>query len=107
MSSAGSWVSPGGQSRAIFSSSRFAWLARSFRSRCGRNEWPDKQIDRPSQRREQPMTRETNDLPAVTVNVFPGGFNWGLYVGQDKGFFAREGIAVQIQGTPNSVTQMT
>ncbi len=47
------------------------------------------------------------DLPVVTVNVFPGGFNWGLYVGQDKGLFARQGIAVEIQGTPNSVTQMT
>ncbi len=53
------------------------------------------------------MTHQANDLPAVTVNVFPGGFNWGLYVGQDKGFFAQQGIAVQMQGTPNSVTQMT
>jgi ABC-type nitrate/sulfonate/bicarbonate transport system substrate-binding protein len=47
------------------------------------------------------------DLPTVTVNVFPGGFNWGLYVGQDKGFFTEAGIAVEVQGTPNSVTQMT
>jgi len=47
------------------------------------------------------------DLPTVTVNVFPGGFNWGVYVGQDKGFFAEAGIAVEVQGTPNSVTQMT
>jgi ABC-type nitrate/sulfonate/bicarbonate transport system substrate-binding protein len=53
------------------------------------------------------MPRRTNDLPAVNVNVFPGGFNWGLYVGQDKGFFAERGIAIDIQGTPNSVTQMT
>ena len=43
----------------------------------------------------------------VSVNVFPGGFNWGVYVGQDKGFFADTGIAVEVQGTPNSVTQMT
>ena len=47
------------------------------------------------------------DLPVVSVNVFPGGFNWGVYVGQDKGFFAEGGIAVEVQGTPNSVTQMT
>jgi ABC-type nitrate/sulfonate/bicarbonate transport system substrate-binding protein len=47
------------------------------------------------------------DLPVVTVNVFPGGFNWGLYVGQDQGFFAEHGIAIEMQGTPNSVTQMT
>jgi ABC-type nitrate/sulfonate/bicarbonate transport system substrate-binding protein len=56
---------------------------------------------------EKPMPHQAHDLPVVTVNVFPGGFNWGLYVGQDKGFFAQHGIAVQMQGTPNSVTQMT
>jgi ABC-type nitrate/sulfonate/bicarbonate transport system substrate-binding protein len=48
-----------------------------------------------------------HSFPVVTVNVFPGGFNWGLYVGQAKGFFAEHGIAVEIQATPNSVTQMT
>jgi ABC-type nitrate/sulfonate/bicarbonate transport system substrate-binding protein len=48
-----------------------------------------------------------DNLPVVSVNVFPGGFNWGVYVGQDKGFFADAGIAVEVQGTPNSVTQMT
>jgi len=47
------------------------------------------------------------DFPVVTVNVFPGGFNWGVYVAQDKGFFAEAGIAVEVQDTPNSVTQMT
>ena len=47
------------------------------------------------------------DLAVVTVNVFPGGFNWGLYVGRDKGFFAEHGITIEMQGTPNSVTQMT
>ena len=53
------------------------------------------------------MPHQASDLPVVTVNVFPGGFNWGLYVGQDKGFFAQHGITVQMQATPNSVTQMT
>jgi len=48
-----------------------------------------------------------SDLSTVTVNVFPGGFNWGVYVGQDRGFFTEAGIAVEIQDTPNSVTQMT
>jgi ABC-type nitrate/sulfonate/bicarbonate transport system substrate-binding protein len=52
-----------------------------------------------------PMTSST--LPIVTVNVFPGGFNWGVYVGQSKGFFAEHRILVEVQGTPNSVTQMT
>jgi ABC-type nitrate/sulfonate/bicarbonate transport system substrate-binding protein len=45
--------------------------------------------------------------PELNVNVFPGGFNWGLYVGIDKGLFARHGIAVRLAATPNSVTQMT
>ncbi len=53
------------------------------------------------------MPLHTNDLPLLRVNVFPGGFNWGVYVGQDKGFFAEQSIAIEMQGTPNSVTQMT
>jgi ABC-type nitrate/sulfonate/bicarbonate transport system substrate-binding protein len=43
----------------------------------------------------------------VTVNVFPGGFNWGIYVAQHIGLFARHGIRVGMQETPNSVAQMT
>jgi ABC-type nitrate/sulfonate/bicarbonate transport system substrate-binding protein len=43
----------------------------------------------------------------VTVNVFPGGFNWPSFVAQEKGFFERNGIAVTLQPTPNSVAQMT
>ena len=50
---------------------------------------------------------KADDLPVVTINVFPGGFNWGLYVGQDKGFFAGHGIVVEVHGTPDSMTQMT
>jgi ABC-type nitrate/sulfonate/bicarbonate transport system substrate-binding protein len=53
------------------------------------------------------MPHQASDLSVVRVNVFPGGFNWGVYVGQDKGFFAEQGIAIEMQGTPNSVTQMT
>jgi ABC-type nitrate/sulfonate/bicarbonate transport system substrate-binding protein len=53
------------------------------------------------------MPHQESDLPIITVNVFPGGFNWGLYAGQDKGLFAQFGVAVEMQGTPNSVTQMT
>lgn len=47
------------------------------------------------------------DLRKVTVNVFPGGFNWGIYAGQERGFFESEGIQVELQDTPNSVQQMT
>jgi len=43
----------------------------------------------------------------VTVNVFQGGFNWPCFVGQQKGFFERNGIMVTLQPTPNSVAQMT
>ncbi len=53
------------------------------------------------------MTETLTPLPKVRVNVFPGGFNWGLYVGMDKGFFSRHQIAVSVFDTPNSVTQMT
>jgi ABC-type nitrate/sulfonate/bicarbonate transport system substrate-binding protein len=47
------------------------------------------------------------ELPQVTVNVFPGGFNWPSFVAQDKGFFERNRIRVTLQFTPNSVAQMT
>jgi ABC-type nitrate/sulfonate/bicarbonate transport system substrate-binding protein len=46
-------------------------------------------------------------LMLVTVNVFPGGFNWPSFVGQEKGFFERNGVTVTLQPTPNSVAQMT
>jgi ABC-type nitrate/sulfonate/bicarbonate transport system substrate-binding protein len=54
------------------------------------------------------VTSGTRDgLSGVRVNVFPGGFNWGVYIGIDKGFFARHGLAVTVEETPNSVAQMT
>jgi ABC-type nitrate/sulfonate/bicarbonate transport system substrate-binding protein len=53
------------------------------------------------------MSDAQGHLSGVRVNVFPGGFNWGLYVGIDKGFFGRHGLAVTVEGTPNSVAQMT
>jgi len=53
------------------------------------------------------MSEAGNEVSGVRVNVFPGGFNWGLYVAIDKGLFARHGLAVTVAGTPNSVAQMT
>ena len=43
----------------------------------------------------------------VRVNVFPGGFNWPLFVAIEKGWFAREGIAIELQSTTGSMAQMT
>ena len=41
------------------------------------------------------------------MNVFPGGFNWAFFVGQEKGFFAKNGVRIVLQPTQNSVAQMT
>src|SRR5258705_3007745 len=46
-------------------------------------------------------------MSRVRVNVFPGGFNWPLFVAMEKGLFAREGIAVELQATTGSMAQMT
>jgi ABC-type nitrate/sulfonate/bicarbonate transport system substrate-binding protein len=47
--------------------------------------------------------------PLQTVNliVFPGGFNWPIWVAREKGFFANNGIEVKITPTPSSVFQLT
>ena len=39
----------------------------------------------------------------LRVIVFPGGANLPLWVAQEKGLFAHEGVAVKITPTPNSV----
>jgi len=46
-------------------------------------------------------------LSSVRVNVFPGGFNWPLFVGIEKDCFARENLAIELQATSGSVAQMT
>lgn len=43
----------------------------------------------------------------VRVNVFANPQNVALYAARDKGFFARRGLAVEIQFTPNSRAQRT
>ncbi len=43
---------------------------------------------------------------AIEAIVFPGGFNWPLWIGAEKGVFAAEGIAVNLTPTPNSVFQI-
>ena len=48
-----------------------------------------------------------NALQPVSVIVFAGGFNWPIWIAQDKGYFARGGIEVVLTPTPNSVFQLT
>ena len=49
----------------------------------------------------------TSPPPPVTlrVNVFPGSSNLPLLAAIDKGFFARRGITVEVQNTPDSDSQ--
>jgi ABC-type nitrate/sulfonate/bicarbonate transport system substrate-binding protein len=46
-------------------------------------------------------------LQTVNLIVFPGGFNWPIWVAKEKGFFERQGIDVKITPTPSSVFQLT
>src|SRR5215470_2484689 len=46
-------------------------------------------------------------LSLLRVNVFPGGFNWPIFVAQENGYFAREGVTVELQATTGSIAQMT
>jgi len=43
----------------------------------------------------------------LAVIVFPGGFNWPLFVAEDLGLFADRGLAVTVTATPNSIFQLT
>lgn len=43
----------------------------------------------------------------LKVIVFPGGFNFPIWVAQDKGFFADHKVAVEITPTPSSSFQMS
>src|SRR3977135_1407972 len=43
----------------------------------------------------------------VNLIVFPGGFNWPIWVAQEKGLFAKNGIEVKVTPTPSSVFQLT
>lgn len=55
-------------------------------------------------RRDQ---RGSRSLSKLTLNVFPGGFNWPSFVARERGFFAANELEVTLQSTPNSVAQMT
>jgi ABC-type nitrate/sulfonate/bicarbonate transport system substrate-binding protein len=44
---------------------------------------------------------------SISIIVFPGGFNWPIWVAQQKGYFSQNGIDVNLTNTPNSVFQLT
>jgi ABC-type nitrate/sulfonate/bicarbonate transport system substrate-binding protein len=54
-----------------------------------------------------PGRAAAQNLEPVSVIVFPGGFNWPIWIAQDKGFFTRGGIEAKLTPTPNSVFQLT
>ena len=55
-----------------------------------------------------PSSPAVSGPPAqLRVNIFPGGFNWPIWVAQEKGFFAKHGVQVSTINTPNSREQLT
>jgi len=44
---------------------------------------------------------------SVALIVFPGGFNWPIWVAATRGFFAAQGLDVRVTATPGSVHQWT
>src|SRR5580765_6472699 len=44
---------------------------------------------------------------SVSLIVFPGGFNWPVWVAQEKGLFVKNGIEVRVTPTVSSVFQLT
>jgi NMT1/THI5 like len=54
-----------------------------------------------------PGPRASGAAKPVSVIVFPGGFNWPIWVAQERGLFAARGIAVDVAATPGSVFQWT
>jgi ABC-type nitrate/sulfonate/bicarbonate transport system substrate-binding protein len=53
-----------------------------------------------------PLFAFAADAP-LRVIVFPGGFNWPIWVAQEKGFFKDNGVAIEVTPTPSSVFQLT
>jgi ABC-type nitrate/sulfonate/bicarbonate transport system substrate-binding protein len=50
---------------------------------------------------------QAQKLTALSVIVFPGGFNWPIWAAQEQGYFAKGGVEVKLTNTPNSVFQLT
>jgi ABC-type nitrate/sulfonate/bicarbonate transport system substrate-binding protein len=56
------------------------------------------------------MTETSPESPAlipINLMVFTGAFNWPVWVAQDRGLFARNGLTINVTETPGSVVQWT
>lgn len=51
-------------------------------------------------------TASAQSQQKLEVIVFAGGFNWPIWVAQEKGFFRDTGVAVNVTPTPGSVYQL-
>ncbi len=63
-----------------------------------------------AERSVSPRQAEVRAAPGTTslkVIVFPGGFNWPIWVAQEQAFFAAQHLAVALTPTPSSVYQLT
>ena len=54
-----------------------------------------------------PSTAVVQQLSPLSVIAFPGIGTWPIRIAQEKGFFVRNGIEVNLSPTPNSVFQIT
>ena len=43
----------------------------------------------------------------IELIVFPGGFNWPIWIAEEKGFFQRNAVTVKVTPTPGSAFQLT
>ena len=54
-----------------------------------------------------PCDAAAEPLAGLSVIAFPGTSTWPIRIAQERGFFARNGIEVNLSPTPNSVFQIT
>lgn len=52
-------------------------------------------------------TAQAQATKQLEVIVFPGGSNWPIWVAQDKGYFAKNGVEVKLTPTPGSAYQLS
>ena len=53
------------------------------------------------------MPSHAQSSKPIELIVFPGGFNWPIWIAEEKGFFARHGVSVKVTPTPGSAFQLT